>query len=355
MRSLSVLLLVILTGCLSQDQTRITAQEALNRNLAAVGGADKLRNLDSLILNVVMGSALVTPSEKATLYLKKPNLIKQEGLFRAILFTKEKQVINTGEKKIKISGENLENMAYRAGFYHNGFSLMKWEKFFPTAVLEQVKDYGLTKQYKIVFPKGENHRDLIVYLDANSFLIDRLVYEVKVEKVGHLKIVNRLRDYKDFEGIKLPTRLVFDKVGWEANPTQFLIKEVKINPEIPDALFASAEVDFGHLTREENRVTGQIRGDMDGVVLTNLREKEMAYLKIKNKDWVRIKTNETEMKVKYLDNIQRNATEIKPKEIYLCRYFVLTYPRLILMAPGVDVSKEIPCEAGDPLICSKLD
>jgi|GEM_PF-6191052 len=50
-----------------------TAREVLDKHLDAVGGAEKIRNVESLIFEVASGSALLPPGEEAVLYLKKPD------------------------------------------------------------------------------------------------------------------------------------------------------------------------------------------------------------------------------------------------------------------------------------------
>ncbi len=86
-----------------------------------------------------------------------------------------------------MTGGTLEGMRYRLGFYHNAFSLLNWEQYFDTAELAGVKDYGLARQYELRFPGAENGHDLRVYVDAESMLIDRLVYLKSQEGAGLLK------------------------------------------------------------------------------------------------------------------------------------------------------------------------
>jgi hypothetical protein len=332
-----------------------TALEVIEKNLQAVGGRDRIQSIQSMIVKGATGSALLPPSEEVTLYLKKPDHFKQEGAFRVVLCSGDRFLANTGGTQAPISGGSLDELNYRIGYYHNGFSLLKWKDYFPTAELEEIKKYGPTEQYQIRLPAAEGGRDLIAYIDADTFLVDRLVYNIRQAGAGFLQVVNRLRDYQDFEGIQIPTRLVYDKVGWEVSPSHFLIREVNFDPELDENLFENADIDFGTVVCGADQVQGEIRGVMNGTLLTNVTLEDLTSMNIQHTDWVRLQVGDIKMEVKVLDNIQRSATEIKPDEIYLCTYPISGYPRLMLMAPSVDVEAKIPCKKGDALILSPVE
>ena len=62
-----------------------TAREAIEKNLEAVGGIEQIRAVESPVLKGASGSALLPPSEEVTLYLLKPDRLKQVGDFRVVL------------------------------------------------------------------------------------------------------------------------------------------------------------------------------------------------------------------------------------------------------------------------------
>ena len=73
------------------------------------------------------------------------------------------------------------------------------------------------------------------------------------------------------------------------------------------------------------------------------------------KSWMELRAKDTVMKVKLLDNIQASATEVRPEEVYLCRYPISNYPRLLLMGFGVDLEQALPCKKGDALLFKKIE
>ncbi|MHC4943674.1 MAG: hypothetical protein ACYTG7_11715 [Planctomycetota bacterium] len=369
MKSIMIILLLLVAalcvpGCVSQKSgtqleqdpaSCVTVQEVIDKHFEALGGREKIEEIDSLILHVVSGSALLPPSEKALLYLKKPDKFKQEGAFRVVLCNGREAVQNSGNEITTLTAGDLDGMIYRIGFYHNAFSLLKWKDHFAGAKLEELKRYGEEAQYMIRFPEAENGHDLLAYIDAKTFLIDRLAYKISQVGAGYLTVVNQLRDYEEFEGIQFPTRVVFDKIGWETAPTHFLIREVEINPPIDDALFTDATIDFGTVACEGDTVRGEIRGDMDGTLLTNLTLDDLSSVGIQPLNWASLHAGDTETRIRVLENIQRSASHIKPDEIYLCMYPISGFPRLMLMGWGFNVSDRIPCEKGDTLVVTRID
>ena len=91
---------------------------------------------------------------------------------------------------------------------------------------------------------------------------------------------------------------------------------------------------------------------MDGSLLTNLREQDLAEAGIEELDWLELAVGDSRLKVRYLSNIQRSAAHIKPEEIYITTYPISGFRRLMLLGWGFDVSEKIPCAKGDELLLS---
>lgn len=329
----------------------LTARQIITRNLEAVGGIDRISSVSSMALHGASGSALLPPSEKVTLYLAAPDRLKQVGAFRIILCDGEDCVVNNGETTKPITGRSAEGLEYRLGFYHRCFSLLAWREHFDAAELVGLKRYGPTRQYEIRLPKAESGSDLMVYVDAETYLVDRLVYTVSQEGAGVLKVVNQLRDWTTVDGIMMPMRIVFDTIGWETTPTHFVVDEIEINPKLPQGLFEDAVINFGSLSVEPGVVRGEVFGDMDGMILVNIREQDLEKAGIEVKGWVDLRVGEDiELEVRYLSNIQRSAADIKPDEIYLTTYPISLYPRMMLLGWEKDLAETIPCSKGDSVV-----
>ncbi|MFH2000508.1 MAG: hypothetical protein ABIK28_12555, partial [Planctomycetota bacterium] len=340
---------------LSGDGHTLTAREIIDKNLDTLGGADRIRAIHTLMIDCLSGSALLTPTEKTTIYLKKPDLLKQESLYRLIVNNGKHCISNAGGKKTVLQDENLEGIRYRLGFYHNAFSLLAWEPFFPSAELVEIKEYGSGSQYVLNFPGAVNGRDLIAYIDAKTFLIDRLVYTVAQAGAGLLTVVNRLRDYKEFAGIQVPTRLVYDKVGWEEAPSHFIIEDLAFNPEIDDTVFENDDMDFGEVASDGEQLKGEMRGTSEDTILTNIRLEDLATIGVQELDWVDVRTDGASIRARVLRNIQASAKVLKHDELYLCGYPISGYPRLMIMSLGLVVQEQIPYARGRALYVTKSD
>jgi len=308
-----------------------------------------------LIIRGTFGSALVPATKEVTVYLEKPDRMKQESLASVILCSAERKIFNSGDRGGDLTGENLQEMEYRIGFYHNAFSLLKWEPFFHQAELLGLKDYGGMRLYLIRLPSAQKGHDLLVYIDADTFLVDRLAYILDTEEVGGLTMVNTLRDYQRFGGLLFPTRVVYDKVGWEVGPNHLVIRDIEIDPVIDGSVFESAEVDFGAVVVSGDRVEGEVRAVLDGSILTNVRPADLESINAQVTDWLDLSLGEMTLQVKLLDNIQASAALIKPEEIYLCRYPFSGWPRLMIMSMGQDVLQRIPCGPGDRFFVEKSE
>lgn len=350
-----ILAATALYAAVAQGEDCRTAREVIEKNLEAVGGVERIRALESLVLRGASGSALLPPSEEVTLYLLKPDRLKQVGDFRVVLCDGGRYLYNDGTAESEMTGGTLEGMLYRLGFYHGAFSLLKWEQYFDTAELAGVKDYGLTRQYELRFPGAENGRDLLVYIDAETMLIDRLVYLKSQEGAGLLKVVNQLRDWEEHGGLTVPTRIIFDTIGWEASPSHFVISEFLVNEPVDPAIFETASIDFGTVTVGEGRVQGEIYGEMDGTLLTNVRIEDLAQAGIEQLDWVTFSMGDFSMKMRFLENIQASAAWIKPEEIYVTRYLISGFPRILLLGWNMDLKEKIPCEKGDTFNITLLE
>ena len=105
-----------------------TAQEIIAGNLEAVGGAERVRAIRTMVITGGAGSALLGTPEELTLFLARPDRFKQQGLFSTVLADGGRLLANDGVEESEITGSSAEELGYRLGFYHNAFSLLKWEE-----------------------------------------------------------------------------------------------------------------------------------------------------------------------------------------------------------------------------------
>jgi hypothetical protein len=82
-------------------------------------------------------------------------------------------------------------------------------------------------------PAGETQR---VWVDAETFLELRQDRQVRSSagQVGSVTVL--FREYREFEGVKLPTRIETAR-GAAASPNVLVIEKVALNPELEDNTF----------------------------------------------------------------------------------------------------------------------
>jgi hypothetical protein len=86
----------------------------------------------------------------------------------------------------------------------------------------------------VKLPSGGDHR---VWVDAETFLEVRHDRQVR-SGAGSMGTVTVLfRDYREFEGVKIPTRIETG-AGIGASPNKLVIERVALNPELDDRAFA---------------------------------------------------------------------------------------------------------------------
>jgi outer membrane lipoprotein-sorting protein len=236
----SLLLILPLTGVARAQ----TADDVVEKHLAALGGRDALSKLTSRkssgTVSVTM-SAGVIPGSIET-YAKAPNKVRAVtkldlSAFGAGEMTVEQlfdgttgYTLNSMNGDAEITGAQLENMRNNQ---------------FPSALLHY-KDAGATVE---ILPKEKvGDRDAIVlrvtsktgspvrmYLDAETYLPIKTVAKINVPQAGgDVDQTSEYSDYRVVDGVKVPFQIV------NANPIQSLtikLTKVEHNVAIDDAMF----------------------------------------------------------------------------------------------------------------------
>jgi hypothetical protein len=108
----------------------------------------------------------------------------------------------------------------------------RWREFFKSAetIGEETIDGRRAYQVKLTAPDGSEN---IRFYDAESGELVQIIADIRSPAV-QLRDVVRISDYKDFDGVRLPTRVLHD------NPTMklaFVTESVEHDRDIPDSTF----------------------------------------------------------------------------------------------------------------------
>ncbi len=221
-----------------------TADEVIEKHIAATGGRDVLSKLAS---RVSIGTiALTTPVGELKgdieVYQKKPNktrtLVKLDttALGGGQLVNDQRfdgttgYLIDTFNGNREVTGEQLEAMK------NGGFPtpLLNYKESGATATLTGREKVGAADAYVIqLTPKtGPGVR---AFIDAESFMLVKTIITVNVPQLGGpIDQVIEFSDFREVDGVKIPY------LTKSANPVQTItstVTEVKHNTEIDDSSF----------------------------------------------------------------------------------------------------------------------
>ena len=221
-----------------------TADEIIEKHLAATGGRPALSKLTSRVSNGTLSLTTPVGELKGTVevYNKKPNktrtLIKIDAtaLGGGQIVTDQRfdgvtgNVIDSFQGNRDITGEALEAM--KAGFFPT--PLLNYKDNGVTAALGNREKVGAGDAYVIqLTPKsGPGVR---VFIDADTFMLVKTILTINVPQLGGpIDQVVEFSDFRDVDGIKIP-------YGTKtSNPVQAvtaIVTDVKHNTEIDDSSF----------------------------------------------------------------------------------------------------------------------
>jgi len=299
--SIVVLSLLATLGASSKTAGRAeTARGLIDEYFAAVGGRDKIETLGDLVIGGYYGNVFLERGDSMTLYLKKPQSLRRESYGRVVTYDGNAGYMNTFGETTETAGDNLTSLRYYAGFFHSGFSLLKFGAALENAAYIGERELGPQREHVISIPyEGTDYE---VHILAESHLIDRIVFPFGDPLQG-TRMVNTLKDYKEFSGVLMPTVLTFDVVGREAAPMKLEVASVEPRGALPDSLFRKPDIRIEPPTLQDGVLTGFIYDDIDGNILTNVRRQHMESLGIAAGQFMTFEVGGKTMSVRYVEDI----------------------------------------------------
>jgi hypothetical protein len=313
----------------AQAQT-MTAAEVIDKYFDAIGGRDRIEGIDDLVIGGYYGNVYLVRGDSMTLYLKKPRDLRRESYGRIVTFDGEHGYINSFGELTEAEGDNLTSLRYYAGFFHNCFSLLKFGDALDDAVYLGERRLGPQLEHVISIPyEGTDYE---VHFLADSFLLDRIVFPFGETEQG-TRMVNALKDYKEFSGVTMPTVLTFDVVGREAAGMRLDIALVDTPASLPDSLFEKPEIVIKPPTLKDGVLTGFIYDDQEGNILTNIRKENMEELGIEPGQFMTFQVAGDTMSVRYVENIH---TGFKGAQLgdYIAIYYQAPLLTIIMFGEG---------------------
>ncbi|WP_394420441.1 insulinase family protein [Tenacibaculum mesophilum] len=199
-----------------------TASSVINNYFKAIGGLDKVGNVNSLMISSeakVQGMQLSLVQKSATPNKSSVVVSMMGNVMQKVIFDGTKGYQEVQGQKKEMTGEDLEEVKNTAAPFA--------DKAYKTGTLDRIEPIDGNNAYVIKHGKKE------IFYDVKSGL---KVKEVKTAKgpQGEMKVPVVFSDYKEVNGIKFPHKMI-QKNG--PMTFEFITKEIKINEGVSDADF----------------------------------------------------------------------------------------------------------------------
>lgn len=228
-------------GAVKAEAPKITVDELMTKTIAALGGEENWRKLNSRVSKLEVDFVHQGLKGKGTTYEKAPNLAATEITLTAA--GKEIATLSdyfdgaTGIEKTSfsptdtLSGQQLENVKLASDFY----GLANWKKNFKDVKVEAVEKVGDEEAYKVVF-KAEKASDVTYHISTKTFLpLKRSSVVVSSTSSQKIPTTTVYADYRNTDGVILPFKSTTTNAGM--GDIVIYLKEVKHNVKIDDKQF----------------------------------------------------------------------------------------------------------------------
>lgn len=208
----------------------LTVQKVLDNYIAAIGGKDKLQNIQtktSVYKGNVQGMDITV-----TITQKTPNKYYQmvdAGVFQQkTVFDGEKGVSEAMGQKKSLEGEQLESMKVQADMH----AIFKYDELGIKATLAGMETINGKDAYKVELTTPWDSK-WAQYYDAETGLLIRQITPITSPQ-GTFNQVTDFEDYKEIDGVKFP-----HKLSQQMGPQTIILTadKIEINKDVSDDLF----------------------------------------------------------------------------------------------------------------------
>jgi hypothetical protein len=224
-----------------------TVDELVAKHIAARGGYEKLKAIDTIKITRQVGTPFTTVT--VVVYKKRPDLVRWEQTPKGQTAAIPRGINASGAWDI-VQGKVVmrpETLAVEGREIDGDFDglLVDWQKKGHTVTYEGKAKVGTADTHKLkVTTKGGTIRE--VYLDATTFLEAQIVGRARLPGMDPRTKQHRYNDstfvfgdYRDVNGVKFPFAIDEERTGGGITQSFATFTEkIEVNVPIDDALFA---------------------------------------------------------------------------------------------------------------------
>lgn len=208
-------------------------KEIVERHLKAVGGREAIMKHTSRVLKATMSSPMMPGEMQLEMIGAKPNKLVQkvstpQGDMIAGFDGKVAWANNAMMGPMLLEGDQAEGLKQQADFYDDAKDLSR----FKSVETVDLVDFEGRKCYKVRLIEGEND-ETIEYYDAETGMQAGQVAK-QTGMAGEMEVTMVLQEYKEFGGVKSPTKLIVRAMGMEQVLTVNSIEYDKVEPSVFD-------------------------------------------------------------------------------------------------------------------------
>jgi hypothetical protein len=250
----------LLLGCLSglaaaSEQAGppgLTAEQIVEKNIAARGGLDAWRKIQSMVwIGHIESSSAPAPSLPFLLEMKRPNKTRfeitlpgQQRSVRAYDASNGWKLRTASNGRPQVQPYTLDELRYAHDGQGIDGPLMDHQAKGVAVALEGVEEIEGHKAYRltVTLASGAAHH---VWIDAQNFLDIKSDREARSAS-GHAGAVSvYYRNYQAVDGLPIPM-MIETGAGSGMTPDKMVIDKVMLNPPLADRLFALPTTSPGH-------------------------------------------------------------------------------------------------------------
>lgn len=208
-----------------------TPQEIIAKYIKAIGGKDSFEKITSLKFDGTVQDERGKESP-ITIYQKAPNKIltisNNHWGETTVGFNGKEGWYKSGPREDKVEGDDLSQLKDAAEFYKN----INIEKDYTKLRLSDVVVVDGDTTYEVKGTLSQYLSDKL-YFDVNSGLLIRKI-QYDQTPLGNLQVQTDFRNYKEVDGVKIPSEI--QKIGYDYNQ-RITYSSIKANEDIADKQF----------------------------------------------------------------------------------------------------------------------